>query len=385
MTHSAHLQDQHQSSMPQHAKKDQHRENTRYSLLVVDDNEMNRNLMSLQLTRQGYQVAAAASGIQALNMMEEQDYDLILLDIMMPGMSGLEVLEIIRKKHTLISLPVIMVTADDLQESIVDALQRGANDYLIKPLNVPVTIARIKSQLTSKDLATLKDEFVRFASHDLKKPLIVIEDVVDTLIKECNEGKSTPEDLQELLQIIQKTSNNMGQIISGFLDTKKLQSTDLAPEYKPTQLNELVEKSIQANASYARKKGVHLEIQLDTNLPTVAVDEFRITQVLDNLIGNAMKFSPSNTTTTVRTRCDDNHVYAEVCDGGPGLTEDDMHKLFLKDVALSNRPTGNETSTGVGLLLSKQFIDLHQGQIGARNNTNQGATFWFGIPIDRNS
>ena len=371
--------------MSRYAEKDIVKDNAKYSLLVVDDNEMNRNLMSLQLTRQGYQTDTAESGIQALNMMEEQDYDLILLDIMMPGMSGLEVLEIIRKKHTLISLPVIMVTADDLQESIVDALQRGANDSLIKPLNLPVTIARIKSQLTSKDLATLKDEFVRFASHDLKKPLIVIEDVVDTLLQECAAGKSTPADVYELLQLIKKTGENMEQIISGFLDTKKLQSTDLAPEYKPAQLNELVEKSIQANASYARKKGVRLEQALDPDLPAVAVDEFRITQVLDNLIGNAMKFSPSNTTTTVRTRCDGNYVYAEVCDGGPGLTEEDMQKLFMKHASLSNRPTGGETSTGVGLHLSKQFIELHQGQIGARNNAGEGATFWFGIPINLNA
>jgi two-component system sensor histidine kinase/response regulator len=371
--------------MSQNGEKDSLRDNARYSLLVVDDNEMNRNLMSLQLTRRGYQTDTAESGIQALNMMEEKDYDLILLDIMMPGMSGLEVLEIIRKKHTLISLPVIMVTADDLQESIVDALQRGANDYLIKPLSMPVTIARIKSQLTSKDLATLKDEFVRFASHDLKKPLIVIEDVVDTLIQECKAGQSTPEDIQDLLQLIKKTGENMEQIISGFLDTKKLQSADLAPDYKPAQLNELVEKSIQANANYARKKGVRLEEELDPDLPTVAVDEFRITQVLDNLIGNAMKFSPSDTTTTVRTRSDSQYVYAEVCDGGPGLTEEDMQKLFHKHAALSNRPTGGETSTGVGLHLSKQFIELHQGQIGARNNTTHGATFWFGVPIKHNS
>jgi len=382
MTHPAQAQTQRQKTMSEHGNNNNGiSENTQYSLLVVDDNEMNRNLMSMQLARQGYQADTAASGIQALNMMEERDYDLILLDIMMPGMSGLEVLEIIRKKHTLISLPVIMVTADDLQESIVDALQRGANDYLIKPLNMPVTIARIKSQLTSKDLATLKDEFVRFASHDLKKPLIVIEDVVDTLLQECQAGQNAPADLQELLQLIKKTGENMRKIISGFLDTKQLESVDLAPEYKPAQLNELVEKSIQANASYARKKGVRLRQELDPNLPAVEVDEFRITQVLDNLIGNAMKFSPGNTTTTVRTHFDNNYVYAEICDGGPGLTDEDIQKLFMKHASLSNRPTGDETSTGVGLHLSKQFIDLHQGSIGARNNTEQGATFWFGLPL----
>lgn len=367
--------------MQQQNDKQQLAANNKYRLLVVDDNEMNRSLIQIQLKRQGYTVSVAESGPQALNLLEEQEYDLILLDIMMPGMNGLEVLEVIRKKHTMLNLPVIMVTADDLQESIIDAMQRGANDYLIKPLNMPVTIARIKSQLTSKDLATLKDEFMRFASHDLKKPLIVIEDVVDTLIQDYQSNSTLNKDISEMLQIIKKTADNMQGIIAGFLDTKQLNPVEDKAEYTPSQLNTLVEKSIQANTSYARKKGVELIDELDPNLPVVEVDEFRITQVLDNLIGNAMKFSPSQTTTTVRTRSDGEYVYAEICDGGPGLSEDDMKKLFQKHAMLSNRPTGGESSTGVGLHLSKQFIDSHQGRIGAHNNPTRGATFWFGIPI----
>lgn len=367
--------------MQQQNDKQQLAANAQYRLLVVDDNEMNRSLMQIQLKRQGYTVSVAEGGPQALNMLEEQEFDLILLDIMMPGMNGLEVLEVIRKKHTMLNLPVIMVTADDLQESIIDAMQRGANDYLIKPLNMPVTIARIKSQLTSKDLAALKDEFIRFASHDLKKPLIVIEDVVDTLIQECASTQNIKSDIPEMLDIIKKTAENMSGIIAGFLDTKNLNSPEDTLDITPAQLNKLVEKSIEANTSYARKKGVLLVEELDPNLPTVNIDAFRITQVLDNLIGNAMKFSPSETTTTVRTRADENYVYAEICDGGPGLTEDDMKKLFQKHAMLSNRPTGGESSTGVGLHLSKQFVDSHQGQIGARNNPANGATFWFSIPI----
>lgn len=359
--------------------------NADYLILIVDDNEMNRGLMSMQLKRHGYRVEMAEGGPQALNLMEEQDFDLVLLDIMMPGMNGLEVLEHIRKKHSLLSLPVIMVTADDLQESIVDAMQRGANDYIVKPFNLPVTIARVKSHLTSKYLATLKDEFVQFASHDLKKPLIVIDDVVDTLIQDCVPGQPVTEDMHELLQLVKKTGDNMQNIISGFLDENKLHGPELKPEYKVAQLNDIIEKSLQANASYAKKKGVELVEELDPSLPAIEIDEFRITQVLDNLIGNAMKFSPSDTTTTIRTRADERYVYAEICDGGPGLTEEDMKKLFIKHAMLSNRPTGDESSTGMGLHLSRQFIESHEGNIGARNNAKSGSTFWFGIPIKHNS
>ncbi|MEJ2181297.1 MAG: HAMP domain-containing sensor histidine kinase, partial [Gammaproteobacteria bacterium] len=88
------------------------------------------------------------------------------------------------------------------------------------------------------------------------------------------------------------------------------------------------------------------------------------------------------TTTTVRTRADENYVYAEVCDGGPGLTDNDIKKLFTRYAKLSNKPTGGETSSGIGLSMSKQFIELHKGHIGVRNNPESGATFLFRIPIN---
>ncbi|WP_455221459.1 hybrid sensor histidine kinase/response regulator [Kaarinaea lacus] len=357
------------------------RDNNQYTLLIVDDNEMNRQLMALQFKRAGYNVVLAEDGYQALGQIEESSFDLVLLDIMMPGISGLETLEEIRKKHTLISLPVIMVTADDLEQSIIKALQLGANDYLTKPLNIQVALARIKTQLALKDLAALKDEFVRFASHDLKKPLIVMMDIASEIKKSVVPGSTVTEDLPELVDLITRTGENMQQVIAGFLNTESSSTTTPEPRYKKILLNDIVDKSLQANESYARKKGVKLKKELADDLPVIEADEFRLSQVLDNLIGNAMKFSPRETTTVVRTLADDNYVYAEVCDGGPGLTEEDMKKLFTRYAKLSNRPTGGESSSGIGLSMSKQFIELHKGQIGVRNNPESGATFWFCVPI----
>lgn len=352
-----------------------------YTLLIVDDNEMNRQLMALQFKRAGYNIVLAQSGHEALQRIETTAFDLVLLDIVMPGMNGLQVLEEIRRQYTLISLPVIMVTADDLEQSVVTALQQGANDYLTKPLNIPVALARIKTQLTLKDLATLKDEFLRFASHDLKKPLIVMMDIAAEMKQACQPGETVPQDFPELMNLMTRTGENMQKVIAGFLNTESQTAAAPEPNIKAITLNEIVDKSLQANESYARKKGVRLKKELAEDLPPIEGDEFRLSQVLDNLIGNAMKFSPRETTTTVRTHADENYVYAEVCDGGPGLTEDDMKKLFTRYAKLSNRPTGNETSSGIGLSMSKQFVELHEGKIGVKNNPDHGATFWFSIPI----
>ena len=120
------------------------------SLLVVDDNEMNRDMLARRLARRGYTVAVAADGQQALQMLEAQQFDLILLDIMMPGISGLDVLKILRERYSVADLPVIMATAKDQSEDIVTALRLGANDYVTKPLDFPVVLARTQTQLSLK-------------------------------------------------------------------------------------------------------------------------------------------------------------------------------------------------------------------------------------------
>ncbi len=354
--------------------------NQKFHLLVVDDNEMNRDLISLQLRKQGYQITVAASGYEALELLEQRQFDLILLDIMMPGMNGLDMLLEVRKKHSLLSLPIIMVTADDLEESIIEALKRGANDYLVKPLNLPVALARVKTQLTLKELDDLKGEFVRFASHDLKKPLIVAMDIAESLKSDCVPNKPVNQDTPAVLDLLYKTCENMQNVIDGFLNTESF-GTGILETKRAAPLNSVVNKSIQNNTEYAKKKGIILKQELADDLPEIELDEFRITQVLDNLIGNAMKFSPKDTTTTVRTSTDGEFVYAEVSDGGPGLTEEDMKKLFQRHARLSNRPTGGESSSGVGLSLSKQLIEQHNGVIGARNNPTRGATFWIRLPV----
>ena len=118
------------------------------SLLIVDDNEINCDVLSRRLVQRGYQVAVATSGRQALQMLAAQPFDLVLLDIMMPEMSGFDVLKILRERHSATELPVIMATASDQSRDIVEALTLGANDYVTKPLDFPVVVARIQTQLS---------------------------------------------------------------------------------------------------------------------------------------------------------------------------------------------------------------------------------------------
>ena len=127
-------------------------------LLVVDDNEMNRDMLSRRLSRRGHTVVMADNGQKALELIEQQSFDVVLLDIMMPGISGIEVLEIIRRSYSASDLPVIMATAKADSEDVVAALKLGANDYVIKPLDFPIVLARVQAQLeTYHHHKTLKE------------------------------------------------------------------------------------------------------------------------------------------------------------------------------------------------------------------------------------
>src|SRR5262249_1885473 len=148
------------------------------SLLIVDDDELSREGLARRLQRQGYEVACARTGREAIEMLGTRRFDLVLLDVMMPGMNGLEVLKHLRQVDSLLDLPIVMVTARNDSGDVVEALELGANDYLTKPLDLPVALARIRTQLALKRAEDAlrqadrrKDEFLAVLGHELRNPL----------------------------------------------------------------------------------------------------------------------------------------------------------------------------------------------------------------------
>jgi len=357
------------------------------NILIVDDNQISGELVRLQLTRLGYHVRFADSGPKALDIISHEKIDIVLLDLRMPGMGGREVLERIRDQHSRLALPVIMVTADDQEQLIVECLQSGANDYLVKPLSIPVAVARINALVNVRNLSHLKDEFLSFASHDLKKPLIVMRDIIESLKNDIAAPNLKAEDIDfddihELLCLLHKSTTNMQDVVENFLDVESLNRDDAHRlKLKKLQINKIIKQALDSNQNYATSKQIRLQERLDQSLPEIELDQFYVSQILDNLIGNALKFSPPETETCVSTHQDKDFVYTEVTDAGPGLTESDMKKLFQRNTQLSNKPTGDESSSGIGLVLAKKLVEMHGGVIGARNNPGAGATFWFKLPI----
>jgi two-component system sensor histidine kinase/response regulator len=348
-------------------------------LLVADDNEMNRDMLSRRLEREGYRVGIAEDGNRALEMIRDEHFDLILLDVMMPGLTGFEVLQLIREKQTLAELPVIMATARDADDDIVTGFKLGANDYVTKPINFPVLLARVRTQLQLKALTQLKDQFLQMASHDLKNPLGNVLMSAYLVLQEVSPGESMTDEMHEILGIIVSQSKTMQRMIVDFLDFQALQDGRLQLELRSASLNQLVRNVAEENAGYAQSKSIEIQLELDEQLPEIMADEARIRQVVQNFVGNAIKFCPENAIVVMRTRAQEDTAIVEVSDSGPGLTEADLAKVFVKYARLSNKPTGGEKSSGLGLSICKQMVELHGGAIGAYNNPDRGATFWFSL------
>ncbi len=348
-------------------------------LLYIDDHALNRNYIALEMADFGFEVDEADDGASGLKMLAQYTYDVVLLDIEMPNMNGIEVLKKIRQHYSLLTLPIIMITANNQDKSLISAMNLGANDYLVKPINIDVAAARIKTQLTLTKFAKLKDDFLSFASHDLKKPLMFINDIAE-VFKQDYSNIVNNKGFDNDIKFIMETCNYMESVITGFLE--KGNNDILQESYKARiNINTLIQESIKSNQYYARQKQHKLTCIIKDDLPGIHIDSFRFKQVIDNLIGNAIKFSPAGSSTTISTRLNNSNIVVSVKDQGPGLTNEDMKELFNKRAKLSNKPTGNETSTGVGLVLCKELVSQLEGEIGAHNNENTGTTFWVKLPL----
>ena len=350
-------------------------------LLVVDDNPQNRRLMQRRMSRAGYDVETVSGGAEALARVAEGGIDLVLLDVMMPRMSGIEVVERLRVHHRLHELPVIMVTALDRSADVVEALERGANDYVSKPVDYPVLFARVRTQLRVKRLGDLKDEFFRIATHDLRNPLTKILGGADVVLTLCDPAEPLPGEVFNLLGGILRGAQEMQTIIEDFLEFGAIDDESFRLQRRPLDLPSLLAQVVASARGAAEAKDITLVLQTDA-VPPVEADEDRARQVVNNLVSNAIKFSAAGATATLRCRAIDDAVRVEIDDEGPGFQPEDAEQVFEQYARLSARPTGGEPSAGLGLSICRRIVELHGGRIGfANRDPGPGATLWFELPL----
>ncbi len=357
-------------------------------LLIVGGSPTNAPLLKSLLGTK-YLLSFAADHQQAFRVLAAQSFDLVLVDADTHGLEELTLLKKIREQAETSRLPVVLVSGTAEGEDVARGLAAGADDYLMAPLDRHITLARVELLLEHKRLADehqraieelktmqqSRDRFFNTASHDLKNPINNIRMALFLLHSLLDE---TP-GIRPLLDNVDMALSTMQDIVRDFLETAALQSQELDIQLGCVNVETVLwEMAMQFDIAAHKKKITLKVVQADGK---VVADARRLTQILSNLVSNAIKYTAPENAVTLASTVHDDYVRISVTDQGPGIPAEERDLLFSEFGKLSTRPTGGESSTGLGLWIVKQLVTLQNGRVGVECPPEGGSTFWVELPV----
>jgi signal transduction histidine kinase len=351
-------------------------------ILVVDDDDDNRASSLMLLREAGYRVREAQDGVSCLQAVSARRPSLILLDVSMPGLDGFETLRRLRAGENR-DVPVILVTGNRMDaDSIGSGLELGAEEYLYKPVRPAELLARIGALLklaaARRELEALKRDQTAMLVHDLKQPLAII-----SLRAEFIEDEEANAEMKQSARAIRNACRQMETLINGVLELSRVEAGHLTLTRAPVAIDALVAEVADEMRDLAERKGIALIVDgsVERLGQSSDLDRAKIVQVLQNLIGNALKFTPAGGRIEVGVRRMGNEAVVAVEDSGPGFGDGDTSKLFDRwQQTNAGRAKGG---SGLGLAIARAIVEAHGGRIGAgnRGDGDRGARFWFTLPL----
>ncbi|HZL13413.1 MAG TPA: hybrid sensor histidine kinase/response regulator [Verrucomicrobiae bacterium] len=353
-------------------------------ILVVDDQAVNIQIVGAVLGNLGHEIIPASDGVTALKRVALRMPDLILLDLLMPGMNGCEVCLQLKLNPDWKEIPVIFLSAADDKDLIVRALDSGGVDYITKPFNQAELISRVRTQLalkTARDrlkqLAEDKDELLGILAHDVKNYLGGMNMSAELLRERV--GRLNDDRLKQLSENIFRSSAQALAFVKEFL-ANAAADYNFKPNLSRVNLVEIARTVIQQHQETARRKNIELKTDFPSAPVNALADASALDQILDNLLSNALKFSPPDKKVFVSVRASGEKVEGVIRDEGPGFTPADKEKMFRRYGRLSARPTGGEPSTGLGLSIVHKLVEAMNGELLCESSPDQGATFTIRLP-----
>lgn len=377
-------------------------------IIIIDDSLTDREITvgSLKLVEE-FEVEAdtARTGMEGLEKIDKEKFDLILLDYRMPGMSGLDFMNRLREKN--IDIPVVMATGESNTKIAVEALKIGAYDYVSKDeifkggmsLVIRRTLERHgekkekqhleaetkkyaqkleKANKQLKKLDQAKDDFVSMVSHELRTPLTIMEEfasiVLDEIPGKLNKGQ------REYINIIKENVDRLARLINNLLDISKIEARRVEIKKALVDITKLVKGVVSTLKPGADEKHIELKTLFRVPSPDTYVDPDMIVQIFTNLIGNAIKFTPKNGQVTITVTDQGKALECSVADTGIGIAPENINKVFGKFQQFE-RPAGSGAKgTGLGLAISKELVRYHGGKIWVESKCNEGSKFIFILP-----
>jgi signal transduction histidine kinase len=357
-------------------------------ILVVDDDEKSRRLLSDLLEVQGYQIEQAADGRSALEKAATCSPDAIMLDVMMPDLNGVEVCRRLKADPTTAHIPVLMVTALRDREHRLSGIEAGASDFLSKPADHQELQLRVKNAVVSKrlqdqvqdsyhrllELEEFRDGLVHMIVHDLRSPLMVVQMQLDLVALGMEEGQA--DECAGYISDMKAEVHRFTEMINSILDVSKLEHDKMQLCHRNCNFSELVQNLIVRLRPLCRERQITVECEGEN--PTGTCDVELVERVLVNLFSNAIKHTRHDGTVCFRIEESPAEVRIHVIDDGRGISQDMLESIFDKFGQAGE--SRKRESTGLGLTFSKMAIEAHGGEIGVESEDGTGSRFWFTLP-----
>ena len=375
------------------------------AIMVVEDEIGTRITLCGILEDTGYRVIGLEKGADALEIIRTSPFDVVITDIRLPDVDGIEILELAKEINP--EVAVIMMTGYASVETAIDAVNQGAYAYFVKPVNpdeIKTTIANaLKHQRLSlenkklvddlqrsnkllfeaneelKKATQAKSEFLAHMSHDLRTPLNVIIGFSELMMDEVP-GKIKKEQRQCLNDILD-SSQQLLSLINDILDLSKIESGKMELRLTDFDISHLIESLRSALVPRLTQRKQSFDVKVEEGLPPVYADTDRITQVLINLLSNATKFTPDGGKLKIEAVRKGDWCQVSVIDNGTGIEKEDQERIFEPFCQLDNPLTKGKGGTGLGLAIARQIIERHGGRIWVESEYGKGSQFVFTMPL----
>ena len=365
-----------------------------YKILIVDDVVSNVLLLKILLSNEKFQVCTANNGTTCIEIAKKEHPDLILLDVMMPDISGFDTAVILKKDEETKEIPIIFLTALNTPADLVHGFKVGASDFLTKPFNKEELVMRVMQQISlvaakriiEKQNAELRatlsnrDKMYSVIAHDLRSPMASIRMVLNLVVASTSPELVGPE-LYELLDKANKESEDVHDLLDNLLKWTKSQTGRLNVVIQDLDLNDIIPGVVDIFEMIAQTKRIKLNLQMSDSPLVVTADNDMLKTVVRNFLSNAIKFSPEDSSIEIIMTKEAEFAKVSVKDHGVGIAPDRLGSIFHKGETTYG--TGGEEGSGLGLQLCQDFARKIGGDCMVESVVGEGSTFSVLIPLKK--
>jgi signal transduction histidine kinase len=367
--------------MPSDAMK-----NEKPLILIIDDEESLRDGCRQSLEKSGYSVIATGEGVEGIKIARENKPEIAFVDLKMPGISGMEIIDILSKEIP--DIVLIMITGYATILSAVEAIQKGAYDYLPKPFSPDQlrSVARrgLDHRTLKMETRRLREEkeqmekiFITFVSHEMRSPLVVIRQYIESL--KAIAGDRFDQDVTEIIERCSVRIQGLEELIEHWLDISRIEAGTFVQKKETLSLSHILARIEEEMNPVCTAKGISLEINVPDKLLDIIGDEESLVRVFTNIIGNATKYTPQGGKIIISAQREDYFIRVSIADTGSGIPQDKLPFIFEPFFRVKGKEE-RQVGSGLGLTFCKKIMESHGGEISATSTEGEGTTFLLKIP-----